>query len=129
MTSNPRTTLDQQRAAYAWECVTGVGDSLPEYTKLAKSAPALIMNNGLMQTLAFLQCKGKDQHKKLLGHLCRWLGRRLGVEPIFVPETEADFGGVMRSLCSAPSSLYRRATDESLDLLRWIRQLAPAHKG
>jgi hypothetical protein len=35
----------------------------------------------------------------------------------------------MESHYNSPSGLYRRATDESLALLRWIRQLAPAHKG
>jgi len=134
MTSNPRPTLDQQRAAYGWQCVSEHQADREKYKNLAKSAPALIMNNGLMQTLAFLQDKGKDHHKALLGHLCQWLGRRFGGEPLvgdrrFAAEKDADYRRVMESFYNSPSGLYRRATDESLALLRWIRQLAPAHRG
>lgn len=134
MTGNPRPTLDQERAAYAWRCVSTLHGGLGDYTNLAKSAPALIMNNGLMQTLAFLQDKHKDHHTALLDHLCRWLGHRFGGEPLagdhcFAAEREADYRRVMESLYNAPSGLYRRTTDETLALLRWIRQLAPAHKG
>ena len=133
MTSNPRPTLDQQRAAYAWQCVSKLEKELGDYINLAKSAPALIMNNGLMQTLAFLQDKGKGHHTALLDHICQWLGRRFGGEPLggdhrFAAENEADYRRVMESLYNSPSGLYRRATDESLALLRWIRQLAAAHK-
>ena len=79
--SLPTTSLDQQRAAYAWQCV----QNLPkDYDKLAKGAPALIMNNGLMQALAFYQDKGKtkegvmDRYHALNAHLRCWLGRQLG---------------------------------------------------
>jgi CRISPR/Cas system CMR-associated protein Cmr5 small subunit len=34
----------------------------------------------------------------------------------------------MAALNAAPSSLYLRATDEVLALLRWIRQFADARK-
>lgn len=43
--------LEQQRAAYAWNCVQNCSS---DYVNLAKSAPALVMGNGLMQTLAFI---------------------------------------------------------------------------
>lgn len=128
-------TLDQKRAEYAWEQVGQAAQQhiLEDYTREAKGAPVLIMGSGLMQSLAFLQAKGKPQHLALLGHLCRWLGRTLGGTPIpqrqpFPREDEANFSTVMSALHAAPSSLYLRATDESLALLRWIRQFADARK-
>ncbi len=66
-------SLDQQRAAYAWECVQGCNG---DYTNLAKAAPALIMNNGLMQALAFYQSKGKPHHLALNKHTQEWLKAR-----------------------------------------------------
>ena len=51
------TTLDQQRAAYAWISVQGCNS---DYVNLSKGAGALIMSNGLMATLAFYESKGKD---------------------------------------------------------------------
>ncbi|TSE30396.1 type III-B CRISPR module-associated protein Cmr5 [Tepidimonas charontis] len=129
-----RQTLDQQRAQYAWEQVSQVAPNLiKDYTREAKGAPALIMGSGLMQTLAFFQAKGKNQHLALLSHLCRWLGRTLGGTAVtdrerFPPEAAANFATVMAALHTAPSSLYLRATDEALALLRWIRQFADARK-
>ena len=126
-------TLDQQRAQYAWEQVSQAAQQriITDYTREAKGAPALIMGSGLMQTLAFLRAKNKPQHLALLGHVCRWLGRTLGGTPVtqqehFPPELAAEFANVMDALHRAPSSLYLRATEETLALLRWIRQFADA---
>lgn len=114
--ASSRTTLDQQRAAYAWQRVQGCSK---EYVNLAKAAPALIMNNGLMQTLAFYESKGKPHHQQLAKHLSGWLHQQNHV-------TASDFNAVMTSLQSTESSRYRQATEEALALLRWIRQFAAA---
>lgn len=111
-----RQTLDQIRAAYAWNCVK---DCSGDYENLAKGAGALVMTNGLMATLAFYQGKGKDHHKKLLNHLTGWLCER-GLTP------SADYVQVMECLYKGSSADYRAATEEALALIRWLRQLAPA---
>lgn len=133
-------TLDQQRAERAWHEVGSVaardpGRGLKDYTSLAKATPALIMGSGVMQTFAFLQSKASSSpcHDELLSHLCRWLGKTLGGTRVagdrrFPGEQQADFARVMEALHDAPSSLYLRATSESLALLRWIRQFADARK-
>lgn len=131
-------TLDQKRAQYAWECTREVArDLMKEYTSLAKAVPSLIMNSGLMQTLAFLQAKAKDEehkeHKELLRHICEWLGRTLRDRPLtnnrrFPNEKGAKFESVMQALHNSPSGLYMRATSETMALLRWIRQFADARK-
>lgn len=115
--------IDQERAAYAWKNVLGCDD---KYANLAKSAPALIMNNGLMQTLAFYKAKGKDKkddhHTNLLEHVCVWLCK-CG----YGSQGDSSFGSVMKALYESPESVrYRRATEEALGLLRWIRQFASA---
>ena len=128
-------TLDQQRARYAWEKADEAARHyvINEYTNLAKSVASLIMNSGLMQTLAFLQSKKDDQHKMLLLHLTKWLGRTLGGAPVtendrFPPEQAADFSLVLAALYNSPSELYMHATSETMALLRWIRQFADARK-
>ncbi|MFQ5745453.1 MAG: type III-B CRISPR module-associated protein Cmr5 [Acidobacteriota bacterium] len=113
-------SLDQERAAYAWKAVGA--SPADDYTNLAKAAPALIMSNGLMQTLAFYKSKGKDHHKRLLCGILGWLAQSLGDFP-------EDFEGAMERLHSADSDLYMRATEEALEILRWIRQFAAARKG
>ncbi len=112
-------TLEQQRAAYAWERVKGCRK---DYTNLAKAAPALIMNNGVMQTLAFYQSKGKDHHLALNRHLCGWLQHRGLV-------ARGEFDAVMEALHQADAAEFRQATEECLAVLKWIRQFAPAVSG
>lgn len=112
------TTLEQQRAQYAWNSVQRCS---PGYTKLAKSAPALIMNNGLMQALAYYQGKGKNENREhcaLLKHIGGWLKNQRLVK-------ESDFPSLMTELHGTTSSDYRRVTEETLALLKWIRHLAP----
>jgi len=121
--------LGQLRAAYAWEKVQGCGE---KYANLAKAAPALIMGNGLMQTLAFYQSK-EDYHQRLNQHICEWLAKRFQGDGQFrrlsSPEdsTPEDlFKKTMRALAEAPPRRYRQATEEAMALLRWIRQFAAA---
>lgn len=112
-------TLEQQRAAYAWKRVQGC---TKDYVNLAKAAPALIMNSGLMQTLAFYESKKSEAHRQLNGHLCQWLHER-------GPAPSETFEAVMDALHEAEPADFRRATEETLAVLRWIRQFAAAVAG
>lgn len=127
-------TLDQQRAALAWSYASE-GSKRPdkeykEYRGLAKGAPALIMNSGLMSVLAFYAGKGSDQRGDismekpagmLLNHLMAGLNKRLTLSP-----QPRDFVSFMKVLQSQTSSDYMRSTDEALELLKWIRQFVDA---
>lgn len=110
-------SLDQERAEYAWQCVSAGVDK--EYANIAKGAPALIMGNGLMQALAFLHNKS-DIAQKLANHVCKWIAQRL------VLEQGGSFKSVMSALVQKDSDFYLRATEEALEVLRWIRQFASA---
>ena len=112
-------TLEQQRAAYAWRQVKGCDKN---YTNLAKGAPALIMANGLMQSLAFYTSKGKDHHKRLNKHILGWLSQRGLIESEY-------FEDAIKCLYDASPAKYRHATQEALELLKWVRQFAPAVEG
>jgi len=113
-------SLDQERAAYAWKCVQ---KQTKDYKNLAKSLPALVMSNGLMQALAFLEAKGKDEHKALLRNIIVALA---GSGLLTEAHARQGFNGVMQALLESDSPRYRRATEETLEILKWIRQLADA---
>ncbi|MEN8129529.1 MAG: type III-B CRISPR module-associated protein Cmr5 [Pseudomonadota bacterium] len=118
-------TLDQERAAFAWEKVSDCDPRwMSEYTNLAKAAPALIMNNGLMQTLAYYQSKEKGQHLALSRNLFSWLGSGRNGAGGMLGLQNPDYDSIMKALYEMDSEKYRRATEESLALLRWIRQFA-----
>lgn len=111
-------SLDQQRAKYAWQCVSEGIDR--DYANLAKGAPALIMGNGLMQALAFLHNKSNPA-KQLVAHVSEWVAKRLGLQ------LQKDyFKTLMSELVQRDSDFYMRATEEALEVLRWIRQFASA---
>ena len=117
-------TLEQRRSETAWRFAReGVAVS-DQYKDLAKATPALIMNNGLMQTLAFFEDKGKDHHRALSAHLRRWIMVRAGGA-----DRDPGFQALMEILLKAESAQYRQATEESLLLLRWIRQFSAALGG
>ena len=121
-------TLDQQRAAYAWEAVKRAQQALPkfgDYKNMAKGAPALIMGNGLMPALAFYASRKKDPATELNDAINGWLALRFVADTAFKP-TPKSYADVMERLLKAPSAFYMQATDESLAMLRWLRQFADA---
>lgn len=118
-------TLEQQRAADAWKVSQGRGN---EYKNLAKGLPALIMNSGLMQVMAFLYEKSggdkrsKQRHCADLGdHLRAWLHGRF---PKVIQGN--DFASFMEAMMKADPSTYQQITAEAYAWLRWVRQIAAA---
>lgn len=113
----PRQTLEQQRAQDAWEqCATYT----KEHVNVAKGLPALIMNSGLMQVLAFCHEKG-GANEQVAQHLRAWLGKRFN--------RENGFESLMQSLMKDKPGDYQAITAEAFAWLRWMRQMAAARKG
>ena len=115
-----RQTLEQKRARHAWERCAGCDDG---YANLAKALPALIMNSGLMQVMAFLHEKGKkdETHKKLADDLKGWLHGRFGDLP-------SGFTEFMEDLLKADPRRYQAVTIEAFAWLKWLRQMAAARQ-
>ena len=119
-------TLDQQRAALAWGfATTGMQQHGKEYKSLAKGAPALIMNSGLMPALAFYSGKGRAA-QQLLDDLIRGLSKRLAGQELKPDQGRQPFPGFMEALQKGTSHDYMRNTDEAIELLKWIRQFVDA---
>ena len=89
---------------------------------LSKSLPALIMNSGLMQVMAFLHQKGEPAHGQIAGDLRGWLHGRYG--------TPEGFETFMEAMLDAEPGHYQAVTTETFAWLKWLRQMAAArHKG
>jgi len=115
--------MEQLRAADAWKKCQGCNS---EYQNLAKGLPALIMNSGLLQVLAFLHekgNKGSQTHCRVLGdHLRQWLSGRF---PKHLPD--AKFESFMQKLMAIEDPLvFQQVTTEAFAWLKWVRQIAPA---
>jgi len=119
-------TFEQQRASFAWDCARhGMQRCAKEYKPLAKGAPALIMNSGLLPTLAFLMTKN-EASRLITDDIVRWLKRRLWNVELQRGRGVGVFSQFMPELHSVDSNAYLRATDEALEILKWIRQFVDA---
>jgi len=115
---------EQERAKQAWEFVTdahnGLSGKFKDYKNLAKSAPALVVSNGLMQTLAFFKGKKDAQYKKLMDQVVKWV-----CEQVYGNQCKG-FNALMQKMTEETDvSKYMLATEESLEILKWIRHFAP----
>lgn len=110
-------TLEQRRAQDAWnQC----SDYKKEHVNIAKGLPALIMNSGLMQVLAFCHEKG-NTNEQVATDLRTWLSHRFAhVTP------RAAFEDFMQSLLKANPADYQAITAEAFAWLRWMRQMSAA---
>lgn len=118
-------TLEQQRAQDAWNKSEHYTD---KHADFAKGLPALIMNSGLMQVLAFCHEKGKKESQRHNEEVARdlrmWLQGRFS--QIF---RSAEFAPFMQALMSAKPGDYQAVTAEAFSWLRWMRQMASARRG
>ena len=96
-----------------------------DFKNLAKGAPALIMGNGLMPALAFYESRAKDPAKALNQAISAWLVQRFATDAAMKPLPKR-YPELMDRLLGAPSAFYMAATDESLAMLKWLRQFADA---
>lgn len=128
-------TLEQRRAAYAWGCISAqetrrVGR---DYRGLVRGVPAMVMTNGLGQTLAFLRAKAQDAPAASLlhRHLDGWLRhehaplRWTDVQGRSFQDGQDVLGRIQRS----GSLIYRQAAQEALAILVWLKRFAEAELG
>ena len=119
-----RLTLEQERARHSWEKAgearAKLGKGYKDYVNDAKGLPALIMNSGLMQVMAFCHDKG-GRHETLAQHLREWLHKQCG--------TPSGFEEFMQHLMNCEPSRFQLITTEAFAWLRWLRQMASARVG
>ena len=120
-------TTEQRRATHAWNCAVeakqrlerdDTKDAFKDYVNAAKGMPALIMNSGLMQVMAYNHGKKEERYKLLSGHLRDWLHASLN--------TPREFEPFMQHLLEAEPRQFQAITAEAYAWLRWLRQMAPA---
>ncbi len=122
-TESPVQTLDQKRAAHAWEVVEKVA-ALDEKEKRAFATQALklptrILTAGLGQALAFLEAKAAAP--QLREGLSDWLARRR-------PTTNGEETRLVVRVIHGDADFLRFATAESLAYLTWLVRWTEAQK-
>ena len=115
--SDAKLTLEQQRAQDAWDQCKGYAK---EHVNFSKGLPALIMNSGLMQVLAFCHEK-KGAYEQVATDLRIWLNYRFNGA-----KHDPGFDLFIQALMKARPAEYQAITTEAFAWLRWMRQMAAA---
>ncbi len=117
-----RQTIEQQRARFALGRVREVASKKygGKYRQEVQGLPAMILTNGLGQTLAFLRAKSKggradDEHAAAYQHLCSWICLQMGWT-----------GDLLERVTATDVAGYRRAQLEALAVLGWLKRFAEA---
>ena len=125
-----RTTLEQGRANFAFECAEeakeGLNDKAKEYKAYVKKMPMLIKTNGLGAALAFAFAKGSKGGEPdtgtawgLLYHqLEQWLQK--DEKQLITFEKDR----LVAQLLKEQSASYRAVTVEIMAFLAWLRRFA-----
>jgi len=138
-----RQTTDQRRAAHAWKKIEWVlakwphrvdkGKRFPdpkakEYGQLVKDLPTRVLASGLGQALAFRWAKGREDEQTLglLSHLGDWVLDKRKNPASTAPEPKPQ--ALIRKLVAdnADAAFLRRATEESIAYLQWLKRFAEA---
>lgn len=124
--ANTVQTLEQDRAASAWKNIEDVEKDYgnnekgkKEYGSLVRGLPAMILSDGLAQTLAFLLAKSKSgeskSHTLAYKQLSDYVCQRLDANP-----------DLLKWVLEQSSGDYRRAATEALAYLHWLKRFAEA---
>ena len=108
-------TRDQEYAVHAYNQVKTV-KHMPEaardrYGSMAHKLPILIRTAGLAQALAFVNARGKDEHKRLLDDLALTLKQQ-------------DRENLAETAMKATLSEYIYLTQQALSALLWYKRFA-----
>lgn len=114
-------TLEQRRAKHAWAAIqdakTLSENNQKKYGGEVKKLSVRIVSAGLGQAMCFLKAKGETE--KLETSLSDWLLK----QRLIGKKSDTD---LLQAIISGDSEFLRRATDEALAYLQWLRRFADA---
>jgi len=110
--------LSQRRAAYALECVRKAGKDF-DYARFCRNLPAMLLQNGLGQSLAFLRSKAGKQKAagRLYADISGWL---IGERNLYAGDS------LIRAVMEGDRHSYTVAHEETIELSGWLKRFADA---
>ncbi len=126
-------TIEQKRSEFALKCVKDIAKDKTvrgNYKGLVKKFPMMVLKNGLLQTIAFMEAKGKiksdsekgqKQHKELYKHIKAYLTK---ISPLSFPTPENQL--LSDSLSKISVAQYRNITSDILAFAKWLGKYAEA---
>jgi CRISPR-associated protein Cmr6 len=127
MEANMNRTLEQHRAKFALDTINkekSNADNAAAYGRNVKRLPAMILNNGLGQAMAFLLADDKTPSKVFYKDMQTWL---CGVCDDTHPRRVYLNADLIKELMDGDRSSYIQAQQEALRLLTWMKKVADAY--
>jgi len=118
-------TLGQERAQYCLQKLEKLRCDRAEFKPLTAGLPAMILQNGFGQTLAFLISKEKnkeqkgDKYRTAFDIITEWLIKR----KLIRQEQPYD---ILKQISEMEQSKYLQAQKETLAMLEWLKRYANA---
>ncbi|MEW6750606.1 MAG: type III-B CRISPR module-associated protein Cmr5 [Candidatus Latescibacterota bacterium] len=118
-------TQAQKRSEYVLDQLQVPPGGQKDFTTLVQGLPAMILQNGLGHSMAFLLAKKDEKKGEQDRHLIafRLIAGWLRKEKVM---TAAGNGEVVRALATMDQSAYLQAQGETLKLLEWVKRYAKA---
>ena len=121
------TTIEQERSLYALQKVIDITAEAKDFTKLVTGLPAMILQNGFGQTLAFLLAKGTkdgkashhEKHILAFDVIAGWLAQQQLLH-------QTSHSSIMEELSKMEQRDYLAAQQEALKILEWVKRYANA---
>lgn len=109
--------LSQERAAYALRRIREAGKDY-DYVRLCHDLPAMLLQNGLGQSLAFLRSKRKENAaNNLYRDISGWL----------IEERHIYAGDdLLEAMMNGDRNQYMAAQEETLEFCGWLKRFADA---
>ncbi|HEU18283.1 MAG TPA: type III-B CRISPR module-associated protein Cmr5 [Deltaproteobacteria bacterium] len=117
-------TMAQKRAEYALTEILAAKNNVDKekLKPFSAGAPAMILQNGFGQTLAFWLAKGKPEHVALFDILTRWF-KQTDLKNFGECKQAKDY---IQKLSTMEQRQYLSAQNEALALLEWVKRFANA---
>ncbi len=113
-------TLGQKRAEFALNKVVAIQPEKKEKFKpFSAGAPAMILQNGFGEALAFWISKGKNEHMTMFNIVKEWLCQN----NLSTGQSKTDF---ILNISQMDQTKYLTAQKETLALLEWVKRYANA---
>jgi len=114
-------TIEQKRSEFAYNKVSEVKEKAfsKDYKSLVKNFPMMVLKNGLLQTVVFLQAKGKNHHDALLKHIKEYLSHASPLSLHF-DDTLSEY------LSKIDVAKYINITQDILDFAKWLSRYTEA---
>ncbi len=113
-------TLGQQRAEYCLGKLAALDPNLrTDFKPFSAGLPAIILQNGFGQSLAFLLAKGKDKHLAAFQIITGWLAER----KLLTPDSRPN---ILTQISTMEQAIYLQCQRETLAMLEWLKRYANA---